>query len=155
MDEVSDEEIAASVRGAIAHMRSHPLDAHAQEIGRLCMLWGRLETAVTILLDMLMDISHRDTLNIILGVLDFRTKIQIAAPIAFSKKGNSAWFQKLQNELNSIDNDLRPERNRMIHDFWYAGIDGEPARRLQLGARGQRPERPHPQAGHRYAGYCR
>ena len=133
-DETTDDEIAASVARTIASIRRHPLDAHAQEIGRLCMIWNRLELAVAILLDDLLDIQHRDTVNILMGALDFRAKVQIAAPLAFSKKKSLDWFERLQSELNSVDNDLRPERNRMVHDFWSGG-GGLPVNRTQLGAR--------------------
>lgn len=39
------------------------------------MIWNKLELAVTFLLDDLLAIEHRDTVNILLGSLDFRTKV--------------------------------------------------------------------------------
>lgn len=73
---------------------------------------------VSLLLSSLIKIEDSVVNNVLLSALDFRAKIQASMAIGFSKKPDDAWFDELQQELNEIDNDLRPERNRMIHDYW-------------------------------------
>ena len=126
-----DDQLWQEVERTIAAIRADPLDAHAIEIGRLCLVWSRLEVSVMMLLDALLDIPDRTTVNILMGTLDFRGKLQALIPLAFSKKRNDAWFERLHEEVNNIDNALRTERNRMVHDFWTIE-PGSPARRMQL-----------------------
>lgn len=134
-EDPNDERFYEAVQRAIFRIRSDPMDEHAQEIGRLSILWSRLELRLTMLLDDLLEIQDRTTLNILLGSLDMRTKVKILMPLAFSKKRSDDWFERLQDELNRIDNELRSERNRMIHDFWTIDERGGPASRMQLAPR--------------------
>src|SRR5205823_6466456 len=54
--------------------------------------------------------------NIVTSNIDFPGKIQIALKVGHLKKPNDEWFSELEKTLNWIDNDLRPLRNRFVHD---------------------------------------
>jgi hypothetical protein len=134
-DEVDDDQIFKMVQNTIATIRSDPLDKHAQEIGRLCTTWSRLEVSLMSLLDALWAIPDRTLVNILMGALDMRGKVQVIIPLAFHRRPNDAWFDAVQTEMNTIDNVLRPERNRMVHDFWTVADGDTSANRFQFGAR--------------------
>lgn len=114
---------------------AHPtLEAHAQEIGRLCIYWSELELYVTLFLIDLLDIEDKTSKNVIAGLLDFRAKLQTLLPMGFARKPSDDWYAGLEKAVNHIDNDLRPERNRMIHDTWTGPEEGS-SLRMQLSAR--------------------
>jgi hypothetical protein len=50
-----------------------------------------------------------------------RDKLQIIKSTAFTLYHPSKWFDDLEVLVNTIDNELRPERNRMMHDVWERG----------------------------------
>ena len=97
----------------------------ANRLGRLCMSWSHLELDLTLLLHRLMRISDPTVNNTILGVMGLREKIQALHTIGFKRAPSPDWYASLSKVLNMIDNELRPERNRMIHDFWITDIDGD------------------------------
>lgn len=91
---------------------------YSNRIGRLCTAWGHLELDVTMLLDALTALKDPVPKNTILSLMDFREKLQAVKVIGYDKKPNKIWYEKLASTVNKIENELRPERNRMIHDFW-------------------------------------
>jgi hypothetical protein len=97
----------------------------ANRLGRLCMSWSHLELDLTLLLHSLMGVSDPTVNNTILGVMGLREKIQALHTIGFKRAPSRQWYDSLSKTLTMIDNDLRPERNRMIHDFWITDIDGD------------------------------
>jgi hypothetical protein len=114
---------------------AHPtLEAHAQEIGRLCIYWSELELYVTLFLIDLLDIEDKTSKNVIAGLLDFRAKLQALPPMGFARRPSDTWYASLEKVVNHIDNDLRPERNRMIHDTWTGPTEGS-SLRMQLSAK--------------------
>jgi hypothetical protein len=119
LESQSDEEIWQSIR-------HRSMDELAQEIGRMCLYWSELETTVSLFLLKLCDIPDSTTKNVIFGALDFRSKLHALLPMAFSKKPDDDWYARVEKVVNQIDNDLRAERNRIIHDSWIEmpGSDG-------------------------------
>ncbi len=112
------------------------LDQHAQEIGRLCIYWSELEMYVSLFLNDLMAIEDKTSGNVVFGLLDFRSKLQTLLPMGFARKPTAEWYASLEKLVNHIDNDLRPERNRMIHDMWSGPFDGSgKSLRMQMTAR--------------------
>ncbi len=73
---------------------------------------------ITILLARLADFSDPNTKTIMLSQLDMRSKIQALRTLGFAKKISHDWFTELEDTINEIDNEIRTERNRLIHDFW-------------------------------------
>src|SRR3546814_17474159 len=55
----------------------------------------------------------------IVNNMDMRDKIKGLLALGFLKKPSDDWYNELKTTINEIDNDLRPERNRMIHDSWH------------------------------------
>ena len=100
-------------------IRHESMDELAQEIGRMCLYWSELEMEVTLALDALMNINDRVPRNILLGAMDFRTKLQVLLPVAFNCKINDHWYSELETVINIINGELRNERNRIIHDSWF------------------------------------
>jgi hypothetical protein len=94
-----------------------PLRQTAEALGFLVMLWGRLEELINV--GVLRLLRVRRVRYELVGHIDFREKIQIVKSVAFTLAPGTAWFDDIEKHLNFIDNELRPERNRMIHDLWW------------------------------------
>lgn len=99
-------------------IRHQSMDELAQEIGRLCMYWSELEFEIAVFLAALLDLNETVRRSLILGALDFRAKLTMLLPIGFKRKPTEHWYESLEKLVNHIDHDLRPERNRIIHDYW-------------------------------------
>lgn len=65
--------------------------------------------------------------------IDLRSNISVAKTLAFQSDFEAGLFEKTENILNRIGNDLRNERNRYVHDIWYV-VEGS-ATRMQAGTR--------------------
>jgi len=125
---VSDEAIWQSIK-------HQTMDELAQEIGRLCMYWSELEMVIATLLAKLLTIEETVPKNIVIGALDFRGKLFALLPIAFHRKPSEAWYESLEDTVNLIDNQLRPERNRIIHDYWIEFPGEDDPHRMQIRAK--------------------
>jgi len=82
------------------------------------MAWSRLELHLDLFLQLLIPLAGEDASRTVLGHIDFRRKIKIAASVGWHKKRSTSWFAELETVLNTIDNTHRPARNRYIHDLW-------------------------------------
>jgi hypothetical protein len=94
------------------------LENQAKAIGYVCIMWGHLEGFVDMALQELAPLPRDQTSNCITVNADIRSKIEMIKGIAFIRKGSDAWFDEMLILLNRIDNELRPKRNRYIHDLW-------------------------------------
>lgn len=121
------------------------LERVTKAIGYVCVYWAWLEDEIA---DMILDLAPFDKRTIppkqleqlrdvILLDSDIRTKIKILRTVAFVRKMNNAWFTKVDKVLQKIDNDLRPKRNRIVHDQWYS-----PKRGLERRSRQAKLRRP-------------
>ena len=99
--------------------RSKKLRVHANRIGRMCIAWSNLELDLGLLLSTMMDIKDPPIKNTILGLMEMRETIQAILAIGFAHKPYDSWYTELAALMNEIDNEIRPERNRTIHDFWF------------------------------------
>jgi len=105
------------------------LTEHARAIGYVCIDWAWLELAVDAFVAQLMglpigSIEHR----VSSASTDFRAKLEILKALAHEKQLSADWFVEVEKVVNAIDNDIRPLRNRVVHDLWHAGKDGSPTR---------------------------
>jgi hypothetical protein len=109
------------------------LDEHAQALGHVCIGWGQLELTLNMLLSSLLfadppgNPPTGDQVKIsqcISANADIREKIRMALAIGYLRRPDDVWFEKLKEVLDRIDNELRPERNRVIHDVWMVSISG-------------------------------
>jgi hypothetical protein len=121
------------------------LENIATSIGYICIYWAWLDDFLS---EMIRKICPFDPRKMIASDLeqldqifrshgDLRDKIKILRAVAFVRKWDPKWFQKLNTLLDRIDNDLRVKRNRMVHDCWFA-----PKRRLQRRTRQIKFKRP-------------
>lgn len=104
-------------------LNQSPLAEHAKYIGHLCLVWSWLEGAVDTLLYVLMESDEADAPTILIYNMDFRDKLSAARALGYLKKPNDEWYAELQKLINEIDNELRPARNRMVHDIWLSSGD--------------------------------
>lgn len=104
------------------------MDQYAIEIGRLCMAWADLETAIGILMVDLLEPAHVAAQMALMTNMDIRDRIATTLPLALVSKPDDRWFSVLQSCLNRINNDIRNERNRMVHDSWVQLRDRTMAR---------------------------
>src|SRR5262249_2079783 len=100
--------------------RAQSLRAHANLIGRMCIAWSSLEMDLAVLLSTLAEISDPKTKNVLIGLLDMPEKVRACLALGFALKPNDVWFDRLQKALRQTSDQLRPERNRMVHDTWLA-----------------------------------
>lgn len=103
--------------------RNSPLAAHAQAIGYLCIIWSWLELSVNALLCTLAEMDTFDASAALVQNMSFRDKLAALRTLGFVRKPSDEWYSNLESAVNEIDNDLRPERNRMVHDSWHPGED--------------------------------
>lgn len=103
--------------------RHHKLQDHSEQIGRMCVLWSGLEFDIALFLSTLTKIGNKTIKNVLIGSLDMRGKIQALKTIGFDQQPNEKWFGDLDTLIGTINNELRNERNRMVHDFWITYLD--------------------------------
>jgi hypothetical protein len=89
----------------------------AEALGFLVIMWADLEDDIN---QFVMKLLEQDRLHYeVVGHIDFRGKIQITKSTTFTFYHPSKWFDDVERIINIIDNELRPERNRMMHDQWH------------------------------------
>jgi hypothetical protein len=123
-------------------------DQIALAIGDACIWWVTIEHVVhDIILHLAVYLdpafkattAARDILHTTLASMDSREKVATAKALAHSVNTSDSpdFYERTEELLNYVDNVLRPERNRYIHDLWE--IDGKAIIRLKIGARVIRP----------------
>jgi hypothetical protein len=114
-------------------------DTLASLIGHIVLDWNDLEVQVKALV-YLLAVYHSEHFDseegfhvafVMMGNSDLRSLIATAKALAFGVN-DSKFYDKAEKVLNFIDNDLRNERNRCIHDLWNVG--GNTTTRLKHGA---------------------
>lgn len=109
-------------------------------IGQVCCRWSIIEHLVHDLCLHLasclsVDFARSETrvpLHIALTNMDMRQRI--AAAKAFASQAptaNANFYDRLEAALNRVDNELRLERNRYVHDLWSIGDDQKTIERFQ------------------------
>jgi hypothetical protein len=75
-----------------------------------------------LIFDLLRDGStRRDALQVsecVTSNTDLKRKLQIALSLGHLRRPSDEWFEKMKHCLDDIDNRLRNDRNRLIHDVW-------------------------------------
>lgn len=104
-------------------------DQVTQAIGEVCLWWTALEDVTLGLclnLAVYIDLSYErktawNTLNIVLLGMDIRGKIATAKALAHhvDNPHSADFYDRLEALLNFLDNTLRGERNRYVHDTWH------------------------------------
>jgi hypothetical protein len=95
------------------------LKEHAEAIGYVCVNWSWLEFIVECVLSEFLDMpADKPEAHIVTSSIDFRKKLDVIKAIGFMRKPSTQWFAQWEGLINHIDNSLRPERNRYVHDLW-------------------------------------
>jgi hypothetical protein len=102
-------------------------EEHATALGYLCLEWARLERHVH---DLIQDIVGLDD-NIADSIIptDFREKLAALKNLAFLKKTSIEWFVSVSSLIDRIDQEVRPLRNRFVHDYWLPFLNDHPTKR--------------------------
>ena len=117
------------------------LNEHARAIGHICILWAWVENAIELFLRDLAFERDKKAGKVILASLDMREKGQILKMVAFAKKPTDRWYGEVQTIIDAIDNDLRPKRNRFVHDLWW--LSGESVQKRWKRAKVKKPQARH------------
>jgi hypothetical protein len=93
------------------------IEKMATEIGYICIHWGWLEEVLDLLIALLAPIDEQRAWHAITGNLDIRQKTQVLRALFFIKKDtwSAEWYELAVETINTIDNDLRPRRNHIVH----------------------------------------
>ncbi|TGP59554.1 hypothetical protein EN868_11215 [Mesorhizobium sp. M2D.F.Ca.ET.225.01.1.1] len=100
--------------------RERQLKKHSAQIGRMCTLWSSLELDVAVFLTIIVSFPDAPSKNALMGLMEFRDKLHALLALGFDKKPDDGWYDELADVINQINNPIRLERNRMVHDFWYS-----------------------------------
>ena len=109
-------------------------------IGRTCDWWSTIEHLVHDICLHLAECLSTDfsqsvtrlPIHIALSNMDFRERIATAKAFASQAPTAAAdFYSRLESLLNRLDNELRSERNRYIHDLWMANEQGSGFVRFQ------------------------
>jgi hypothetical protein len=122
-----------------------PLEQVASAIGRSCYWWSSIEIELQGLCASLARFNDRsfdrekvwEVLAISLSHMEIRQRVAVAKALAANGLDPDL-YGEVESLLNHIDNDLRPERNRYVHDEWMM-IDDSIVRRKH-GAKVIRPQ---------------
>ena len=88
---------------AVVRRRERDLRKHSAQIGRLCTLWSSLELDVTTFLTVLSPFADAAAKNVLMGSMDFRSKLVALLALGFKKKPFDKWYADLEKQINLID----------------------------------------------------
>ena len=96
------------------------LKSHAEALGGLVIIWSALELQLSIMLGTMLDIEFTSKGDVLTGNIEMKPRLQIlrALGVVVGENVPNNWYGRLILLLNTIENDLCRERNRMIHDIW-------------------------------------
>lgn len=99
----------------------------ALQLGALCIEWSQIDHTLGLLLGHYMKFpySHFD---LAVGHIDFSRKCELSGALSFLYDERGV-YNKLNRALKFIDNDLRPIRNRYVHDS-YSFFTGDNLKRV-------------------------
>jgi hypothetical protein len=126
-------------------IRIPSLDRITRALGYICIFWAWLEDTIGEAIETLTpldqlkvtDEQRKKIGRLISANDDIRDKIKMLRALALIRSWDPAWYEKLDTLLNHIDNDLRPRRNRFIHDQWF-----KPRGKLEQLSRAAKIQRP-------------
>ena len=72
--------------------------------------------------------------------LEIREKCAIIASLAYLYRLDDKWLSDVLTSINTISNDLRNRRNRLLHDTWSIGVGGQIHRRTRGKLRVTKPQ---------------
>lgn len=91
---------------------------HAVAIGYVCIYWGLIEINLDKMVTYLTQFKDMKTAIIFAANMDIRDKIDLLKALGFANKPDQEWYDEFARTLNIVNGDLRPRRNRYVHDIW-------------------------------------
>lgn len=110
----------------MAKSKQNPLDRFTLNVGRLCQEWNEVEMRIGWVFAEVAQIPEglRSMVSA-LAVRDQIAAVRIAlVAIAGQNPHERYWCGQMGECLNYIDGDLRPRRNRYVHDYMWEGLYG-------------------------------
>lgn len=95
-----------------------PLESITSGLGYICVFWAWLERSIDEMIEVLVPLEKGDISRAVTASADQRGKVELIRAAAFVHKIDDKWFKKLEAVLDEIDRELRPKRNRFVHDVW-------------------------------------
>jgi hypothetical protein len=86
------------------------------QIGAICVNWSQIDGNLGMTLGKYMRVPIRH-INIATSIIDLSRKCELIKAFAFIVEHRKTYLQ-LEKALNFLDNDLRPIRNRYVHDSY-------------------------------------
>ena len=90
-------------------------------IGSVSVSWGSLDHETGKLATYLFTAPYTHNSHIITGTVGFKDRLELIRALAYQQVTNEKALADLDLLLGFIENDLRPERNRVTHDLWISG----------------------------------
>jgi hypothetical protein len=106
--------------------KSNPLDPYALCVGRICHAWADVEKAIVGLFALLVGANAPDKW-VMLDCLDQRDAtrgVKLGAVASARSDPERDWADIVADDLDYIDNKLRPLRNQYVHDNWISDERG-------------------------------
>ncbi len=120
---------------------------HATAIGYVCINWTWLENIVDAALAHLMnhtiDSVEMHCISVNAG---FSDKLKMLRALASIRKPSDEWFDRMDALINTIDNAIRLQRNRVVHDHWTPGDKAGVATRVYARTVIKKPQARQPKA---------
>lgn len=105
--------------------RRNPLDLYALNVGRVCHSWADLGGAIGALFALVAEMNAGPSQWVMIDHLSFRD-LAAGLRVGVIAMGNDKmWAEEVISALDYATNDLRPLRNRYVHDIWRAMENGE------------------------------
>lgn len=109
---------------AITQYSTPTLDEHVKAIGWLCIKWAHIELMLNQFIILLTPIYDEDIQKSLTSNMSMSDKIKVVDALTFIRRPSDGAHEAVRSLLNMIDNELRPERNKCVHDFWGVGAEG-------------------------------
>ena len=111
-------------------------------LGDCVMAWSHVEVSTDTAVRSLFFMSGLtdDAAEMIALNLGLREKCSIIASLAYLHRPNDRWLSNVLSVANTISNDLRNQRNRILHDTWTIEGTGQLHRKRRSALRVGRPQ---------------
>ena len=96
------------------------------QIGAVCVNWSQIDATAGAILGNYMHVPSTH-IDLATGIIDLSRKCELIKAFAFLAERRETYI-KLEKALNFLDNDLRPIRNRYVHDS-YSFFTGDHIRK--------------------------
>lgn len=87
-------------------------------IGSVCMEWASLELMLEEFAAILSLVKEKKIEEIVFGNSDIKSKILVVKGLVVARNLDKEWTAACIKYLDYLDNNLRPQRNNIVHSHW-------------------------------------